>query len=386
MIFTNIYQHIDKHSKLYFRFWANCILVKGYCKGVIFDLQRNRRIEVSKYFCDFYNDYKYTDITTIASDETFESKESYFKMLDYFIKNDFGILTDNLETLPDLSMEYDSPYLVTNVVVETDSNTKQDLMFEIVGILSKGQVQAVQINDHGQMTLSQLERLGDIISNSQIECIHVYTLYSQIEILKLRNFIMENSRFRSVVFMGSPEDNCIEIEEMGFARLEYKTNIIDFSSCGNVSKDLFVYDSNHFFEAHTYNTCLNRKVYISLNGFVRNCPLMNNDFGNIRQLSLRDIVNLPGFQVLWRICKDRIDVCKDCEYRFVCTDCRYYIKDKNNITSQPSKCKYNPYIGKWEGEHGYVSVEKCGTYSPETGFVPDYCYLEDINGQLDKDD
>lgn len=383
MIFTNIYQHIDKHSKLYFRFWANCILVKGYHKGVVFDLQRNRRIEVSKYFCDYYDSYKDTDISTIASDETFESKEGYFKMLDYFIKNDFGILTDDIEALPDLSMEYDSPYLVTNAILETDSNNNQDLMFEIVDILSKGQVQAVQINDHGQMTLAQLKRLGEITSNSQIECIHIYTFFSQIDTKDLTEFLLMNSRFRYIVFMNSPENNSIKNEELGLAHLEYKTNTLDFNDCGNVCKDLFVYDSEHFFEAHTYNTCLNRKVYISQNGLMRNCPLMNRIFGNIRQLSIKEIVNSPGFQDLWHVRKDEIDVCKDCEYRFVCTDCRHYIKEKENIHSQPSKCKYNPYIGKWEGESGYVPVEECGRYSQNTGFVPDKEKIDELNERIE---
>ena len=45
--------------------------------------------------------------------------------------------------------------------------------------------------------------------------------------------------------------------------------------------------------------------------------------------------------------KDLIDVCKDCEFRYICTDCRAYIQDKNNIYSKPAKCNYDPYNAEW---------------------------------------
>ena len=55
---------------------------------------------------------------------------------------------------------------------------------------------------------------------------------------------------------------------------------------------------------------------------------------------------------------DKIIVCKDCEFRYICTDCRIFIKDNNNIYSQPLHCNYNPYIAKWEGESEYIPVEQ----------------------------
>ncbi|MCQ2314689.1 MAG: hypothetical protein MJZ56_05905 [Bacteroidales bacterium] len=57
-------------------------------------------------------------------------------MLDFFIKNDFGILTDDVNTLPNLSMEYDSPFGATNVILETDSDINPEFMFDVVEKLS----------------------------------------------------------------------------------------------------------------------------------------------------------------------------------------------------------------------------------------------------------
>jgi len=55
-----------------------------------------------------------------------------------------------------------------------------------------------------------------------------------------------------------------------------------------------------------------------------------------------------GFKDLWSINKDQIEVCKDCEFRYVCTDCRAFITDPDNRYSKPSTCTYDPYTAQWE--------------------------------------
>jgi hypothetical protein len=69
----------------------------------------------------------------------------------------------------------------------------------------------------------------------------------------------------------------------------------------------------------------------------------------------------------------------------MCTDCRVFIKDSENSLSQPSKCTYNPYIAKWQGEEGYVPVEECGTYTRETGFVVNPQRVEELNSLIWKE-
>ena len=137
-----------------------------------------------------------------------------------------------------------------------------------------------------------------------------------------------------------------------------------------------------FYESQCHNTCLNRKVCIDAEGNIKNCPAMAKSYGNIRDTTLEEAINKPGFKDLWFICKDQIDVCKDCEFRYMCTDCRAFIKDPENIYSQPAKCTYNPYICLWEGQEGYVPVEECGTYSRETGFVPDKKRIAELNKRI----
>jgi SPASM domain peptide maturase of grasp-with-spasm system len=94
------------------------------------------------------------------------------------------------------------------------------------------------------------------------------------------------------------------------------------------------------------------------NGYIKNCPSMEKHYGHIDDIKLEDVVKSDEFQKLWHIKKDDIKVCQDCEFRHMCMDCRAFIKDPNDIYSQPAKCHYNPYIAKWKGQEGFISVEE----------------------------
>ena len=164
--------------------------------------------------------------------------------------------------------------------------------------------------------------------------------------------------------------------------VETSEDIRNSNQCGFINQNYFSINIECFTEAQCHNTCLNRKICIDANGDIKNCPAMTKNYGNIKDTTLEEAINKPGFKDLWFINKDKIDVCKDCEFRYMCTDCRAFIKDPENIYSQPAKCTYNPYICLWEGQEGYVPVEECGTYSRETGFVPDKKKIKALNKKI----
>ena len=86
-------------------------------------------------------------------------------------------------------------------------------------------------------------------------------------------------------------------------------------------------------------------------------------------MSIRDVFTNDEFRTLWSITKDIISICKDCEFRYNCSDCRAFISDKNNIQSKPLKCGYNPYTNTWED----WSLNELKTYeSQKYGFNEAY--------------
>jgi hypothetical protein len=76
---------------------------------------------------------------------------------------------------------------------------------------------------------------------------------------------------------------------------------------------------------------------------------------------LRKIILGREMLKLWRLSMDRIEVCKDCEYRYVCEDCRpwaYGLTD--NLCAKSPRCTYNPYTGEWGSVDGALnSLPEC---------------------------
>ena len=96
---------------------------------------------------------------------------------------------------------------------------------------------------------------------------------------------------------------------------------------------------------HNKNKQTNAKPH---NKSRRNCPSSKESFGTIQsgQRILNAVIE-PEFKKSWSINKDQIEVCKDCEFRYICTDCRVFLQDSNNIYSKPLKCGYSPYNLEW---------------------------------------
>ena len=51
--------------------------------------------------------------------------------------------------------------------------------------------------------------------------------------------------------------------------------------CGTVSPHNFDINKQHSFESLKFNSCLNKKVSIDVNGGIKNCPSIQNVYGNI---------------------------------------------------------------------------------------------------------
>ncbi len=142
------------------------------------------------------------------------------------------------------------------------------------------------------------------------------------------------------------EKNCFD--DIGYRYIEYNTNkVLNAKSCGVISIDNFVVNKHNYFNSLHNNSCLYNKISIDSSGNVKNCPSMSKHFGNISQISLNEAINIADFNHVWTINKDKISVCKDCEFRHVCSDCRAYIDVPTDEYSKPLKCGYDPYTSTW---------------------------------------
>lgn len=92
----------------------------------------------------------------------------------------------------------------------------------------------------------------------------------------------------------------------------------------------------------------------------------------------------PQFQELWGVCKDKIDICKVCEYRYMCNDPRIPLQRQDGTYYYPTECSYNPYIAKWANEPGYHTLAECGIICNNIGLSIDENQLAAIDATINQ--
>ena len=337
-----------RKGKLYWVLFAQCIVVKGAKKYIICDLQRNAIYVINEGIYEILTKYKNLSINEVKS----KYKNNFDKQIEdnmqFLISNQLVFITESPNWFPRMNLEWDKPQIITNAIVEICDNIQYlDLLLNQLERLGCFHV---EINISNAMKFSDIDTLLSMFDDRKIRNVNLNIFYHKTLSNKvLKNLLMKYQRVGKVHVFLTPINFIEELGENIQNNIKYhRENIVFSQSCGSITDKYFVSGIELFTEAQHHNTCLNRKISIDVNGDIKNCPSMPESFGNIRDTTLEEAINKPGFKKYWNINKDKIHVCKDCEFRYICTDCRAYIEDPEDIYSKPLKCGYNPYTGEWE--------------------------------------
>lgn len=192
--------------------------------------------------------------------------------------------------------------------------------------------------------LDELLKIDSIVHSINIIIDQNFT-----DISFLEDLAKTNLRLKHFTVYNAKKNNSVAlIENFTFLKHDISTNL----HCGKIKKEYFSPNISTYTESQQHNTCLNRKISIDKDGNIKNCPSMPQSFGNIKDTTLEEALNHKDFKKYWNVNKDMIAVCKDCEFRHICTDCRAYTErtdfEDDVDLSKPLKCGYNPYTNVWE--------------------------------------
>lgn len=327
--------------------FASCIPVKGAYQSVICDLQRNFIYPIPDVLYQIIERYHGCDIDEIKSnynEDHHEIIDDYFRALE---EKELIFFTSHPSLFPKLSMEWDEPFIITNAIVDIIKDTEKCEKF-IEQLLYIG-CHTLQIRIFDFITIEALVDVLQKVGNGRISSIELLLKYDDIYTIdKLKEICNKFLRISIITFYSSPEQKIYHFRENEFGNVFFITEKIGSEKCcGQVMPNFFTINIKTFTESKMFNSCLNRKVSLDKEGNIKNCPSMIESFGNIEDTSLLEVIDKSSFKAKWGITKDEIQVCKDCEFRYVCTDCRAYLENPNEILSKPLKCGYNPYTGEW---------------------------------------
>lgn len=130
--------------------------------------------------------------------------------------------------------------------------------------------------------------------------------------------------------------------------LEHRISSYDLLEKRYETYPKFTITKQQFFNNHYYNPCWNSKIAITAEGDIIPCIFARNFIiGNIRNNNLNELQS----EILkkWKITKNKIDECNECEYRYACFDCRPLAIGVNNKKySKYPRCCYSPKEGIWK--------------------------------------
>jgi SPASM domain peptide maturase of grasp-with-spasm system len=329
----------------YLKLYACCIPVRGASRSMVCDVQRSTFEFIPNSLCDLLINYpklSYQFVEQEFGAEALPIVKEYFKFLEEK-ELAFWATEDELDRFPNMSLEWASPLTITNAVIDI-KETDYDVQ-NVLQTLSSFGCFAVELRYYRYATRDELIELVKSTDGSRIINIQLVIPYQESD--SKDDFLELFPRVFRVTYYNSPKT---EASEAIFgANIVYRTDdLVADMHCGKIAASFFSTCISTFTESQHHNTCLNRKISIDKDGFIKNCPSMAHHYGHISDTKLEDVVKLPEFQKYWNIKKDEIAKCKDCEFRHICTDCRAYIDNPEDIYSAPLKCGYDPYTNIWE--------------------------------------
>ncbi|MBI1286674.1 MAG: grasp-with-spasm system SPASM domain peptide maturase [Flavobacteriales bacterium] len=335
-----------------FRLFACCVPVKGAVRAIVCDLQRSEYVFISNELFEEITDGRFLSSNDIQRISQKPNGVKLLEQLKVLESREYGFWCTEEESrvFPQMQFQWESPSPVTHAIIDSDSNSRHPFEY-ILKQLSELNCQALQLRFFEMIPTVEIET---ILGHAQSEG------FTDVELI-IANIGHENTQIGRVlsrkfpalvkIIIHSAYSNQLLSNEREECPVYQITNRITSSDhCGFIHPDGFVVNRDLFSEAKHFNSCLNGKISVDVHGNIKNCPSMGHSFGNAHSTRFDSILKIEEFKRFGKMTKDQILVCKDCEFRYICTDCRAFVSDVDDDLSKPLRCSYDPYLAKWEND------------------------------------
>jgi len=321
----------------YLKIFATVQPVLGYTRSVIYDLVKESYDFIPNDLCEFIMSNDGRDVGEFLGDD----------YIDVIIKNKWGILCSAYEVafFPPMSLNWEQPYLINNalILINEDGNG----LFQILSSLGANPIlcKYVTLVAFQYIDETKLKIVFDIIDNFPYITFDVYLTFSR-EI----NYSAVKRNVKNMVIFSADKD-------LKSNDVIYTSNAIEFDF---ISPSYFNCNVSTFAESQHHNIYYNSKIIIDENNYVINNVQSRNRIALFEPHKLHEILYLLKAENLWDLPKDQIDVCKTCEFRYMCSDMCQIIKRTDGSFFRSKECLYNPFIAKWSFEKDYMNLITCG--------------------------
>ena len=338
----------DKYMYIY----AYCFITDGKKYFSIYDIFHKKIHLFSMYLYDIAkNKFREQTIGDILKNLDENRKKNVIEFIQYLISNNIGRYVENISVFPLIEEVWDSPYKLKKCII--DIRDKWHDFDVIFSQLSELLCPKIEIRSYRVLSNHEINSIVDIFKQYNFGALYFLlkcdrNMLSKRWIKYCSNIILKDYRIFFNIY-NVPSQEFTKLKKIKEKTISLQANML-FSTkqitgredCGVINCSTFhMLDIDEVIENKLYNGCLNRIISIDEDGYIKNCPSMEFNFGNITDTKLSSVYEENTFRKYWKINNSNIENCKECEMRIVCLNCRAYLSEPNNIYSKPSKCSYN---------------------------------------------
>ncbi len=355
-------------------------LVIGRFRSCFYDIQKNKVYFLPSKFAKILKKHNkknhYNDLKTIYNDNV-DLFEYYEQIL---LENEIIFHTNAPSQFCNLPTEWFEPSHVTNVILKIDNKNLGERHFQnLFNKIDLLGCQAIEFRILDQLEINDFKLIAEHINRSKISSFYLVFFDNWYDISVLKNIAYLSPKIININIYNS---NTEKVESINISKfyipVSYHSKPVK-NYLHNPVVSLTNLNLKSFTESKNYNLYFNRKLIINPDGSIFDFTSQNKK--NIFDLSIDDIKK-KNYTKYWKIHKDLIDVCKDCEFRYMCVDSRIPVLRKDKSYYYPQECNYNPYIAKWKGEKGFHSLEECGVYVNDNDMKIDNEKLLEIQNEI----
>lgn len=330
-----------------FRLYACCLPVRGARRSLICDLGRQLLRFIPNGLYEILTEHGDKDLAGIKALYAGRYDREIDEYFAFLLREELGFWCDEPEAFPPIDRTWEAPQRITNAIIDADRDSAHDYA-AILGQLDDLGCEALQLRAFAPLPVAEVERLLAAAARGRLRSIELLLAFApEWTDEALGELCRRHPRVSAISVHSAPEDRVLAVPGGGIEIAYRREAVGSPACCGRVHPSYFAPNLETFLEAQRHNTCLNRKVAVDARGEIRNCPSLAASFGNVREVSLHSAVARRDFRELWEVNKDQIDVCRDCEFRYVCVDCRAYLSRPEDRYSKPARCGYDPYTARW---------------------------------------
>lgn len=339
----------QKHQ--YVKLFSNCFITRGVARSIIVDGYRSGFNFVPNDLCDLVQEAELCTLEQLYNEYGSENHLAIDEYLDFLLEKEYIFFASAQEKdcFPALPIQWDYPGEIANAILDIEEEDRYNVN-EVLNQLDVLQCQALQLRIFSPKPSDWIENLLQSSAALTFESINLFLAFDDsITDDFLKYLALAYQKIASIVVHGAPSTRQVRDESIEkLATLIYLDDSLrDETHCGVVIPEYFSANLLHYTESLVANSCLNRKIAVDRFGNIKNCPSMVESYGHANEVTLKAALAAEGFKTKWGIKKEQIEVCKVCEFRHICTDCRAYLSEPANVYSKPAKCSYDPYLGVW---------------------------------------